>query len=145
MYISTKHLKKLANNTEDMMNLFYDFLRNEVYFVGELHLCPTFDAYSFFDKECMPFSFTNDRCPCDHAYTFEATDFTFHRESREIVAWPQFMRKKLREISAKAEMEYVEDFYKAREAELKELTKGFNATTDRIIGGYRYVDKVLGD
>ena len=145
MNISTKHIKKLAKNTDEMMALCYEFLHKEAYSVGGLHLCPTLGSYSFFDKEFQPFSFTNDRCPCDHSYTFEVTDFTFHRENREIVAWPQFIRKKLREISPKAEMDYVEDFYKARETELKEMTKGFNATTDRIIGGYRYVDKVLGD
>ena len=142
MNISTKHLKKLANTTDEMMDIFYEFLRNEVYIVGGLHLCPTVAAYSFFDRN-MPFIFTNDRCPCDHSYTFEATDFAFHRENREIDAWPQFMRKKLRELSPEAETEYVKDFYKAREQECAENVKGFNKTTDRLIGGNRYQEKTL--
>ena len=133
---STKHIKKLAKNTDEVLSLCKEFMQSQP------ALC------SFYPETTLT------SCPCNNlffetnnAFLFEknlffnveevyaVTDYEFERTHYQAGSnWTAFMREKLREISPEAEKEYVQDFIDLREEEKKTFTDNFDKITNLMIG-----------
>ncbi len=133
---TTKHIKKLAKNTDEVLALCKEFMYSQ-------------PALQTFHPEAAIIS-----CPCnnlffetDNSFMFEkvlffdvqetyvVNDYEFVRTHYQAGAnWTTFMREKLREISPEAEEEYVQDFIDLREEEKKTFTDNFDKITNLMIG-----------